>query len=114
VAKSGNASWRFPGISAYIKHHSSKINEMCNLLRNIRFPNAVGPEESQRTLTELNHELWNRAADMVLQVEEVVVGLGQRLASEVHEIGRQALLSRDEIEKLPAIISFLGRQNERK
>ncbi|NQU33213.1 MAG: hypothetical protein HQ521_08265 [Bacteroidetes bacterium] len=60
-------------------------------------------EEANESLQSINDELWAEAIEMVQKDQNVIKGLGERLAFEITRIGEKVVLTNSEIEELPAI-----------
>lgn len=92
---------RYIGVSAKDDH--SKVRELANLLRNLRFP-ASERAEADAQLNESDLDLWNRAAVVVEREHEYIVGLANRLASEVKVLGKAYSISEAELKSLPSLV----------
>jgi len=88
---------------------STKVTELCNILRNITHADETDQSKMNETLKLISGELWSKSLDLVIKSKEVIYGLGGRLATEVKSIGKEYRLSKEEIENLPAIKEYLDK-----
>jgi hypothetical protein len=86
----------------------AKARELIQTLRNIRFPDTATEEEIQKNLDLIDHQLWNKAADIVLAESVIIEGLGQRLAGDIRYTNESVTLSAEELEALPVIRDRFG------
>jgi hypothetical protein len=85
------------------KSDYDKCRELLQILNNITYPEAKDDGESTQNLKKISDELWEKAAGMVEQEHEIIVGIGTRLAYGVEHVGHIFELSNDEINNLQAI-----------
>ena len=84
----------------------TKCRELLQILNNICFSSSTY-EEAQNNLQAINDELWNIAADIVQDENDIIEGLGRRIGSEIKSINKKFTLTNEEIESLPAISEWL-------
>lgn len=86
----------------------AKANELIQLIRNIQFGGENCEEMVQAQLSEIDAALWKHAAEIVEREQAAIVGLGERLASEVKFIGRSYCITAAELRSLPALWRFFN------
>jgi len=82
---------------------NAKARELIHLIRNIRHPHITAREEIQSGLDAICSDLWNRAISLIEQDQEIICGLGGRLASELRETQQEFELTEAELETLRLI-----------
>lgn len=87
---------------------ADKVRELVQLLRSIRYPDTTTEEEVQAELDKLEFDIWNKAAEIVMADQEIIVGLGQRIAGDVKATNQKVALSAQELESLPVIRDRFG------
>lgn len=85
-----------------------KVRELMNLLRNLKAPDAYGEGEPQASLSAIDNELYNRAAEVVIQEKDLIIGLADRITSEVKALKQRVVISREELLALPALVARFG------
>ena len=95
-------------INKYGTDDYSKVRELIHLIRNIKYPNDESEEERQKHLTEIENPLWDQAAALVEANHDLIEILADTLASEVKEINKEARLTKETIDRLPAIATRFG------
>jgi len=75
----------------------AKVRELLYVLRNVSRPGTDLSDEDalQAEINELNHRLFNRAAELVEAYAETIIGLGDNLASQVKAVGEIVILKAD-------------------
>ena len=76
----------------------SKIRELLNLLNNIKLDNNIDP---QKSLTEIEIELWNKAIDMIEKESQLIEGVASKFASLIKETHTKYILSEKDLEEIP-------------
>jgi hypothetical protein len=75
----------------------SKIRELLNLFNNIKSSNST---EAQKSLTEIEIELWNQAIDMIKQESQLIEGVAGKFASLIKDTHTEYTLSAEDLEKI--------------
>lgn len=73
------------------------------ILNNIKFPEAKNASEANENLDKISSELWNKTTEIILKEQEIIVGLANRLVSDIKLVGCKVELSKEENEDLPSI-----------
>lgn len=85
------------------KNDFDKGRELIHALRNIKYPNDRSNTEIQQHLSELDSDLFNRAAVLVEAESELINGFGQRIAQEFRQINSPITLTIEDLNRLPAV-----------
>jgi len=85
-----------------------KARELIQLWRNLKYPEAETPDEIQAGLTELDLLVWNRAADIVEQEQELIEGLAEHLAMDVKHLHRKVMLTEADLAAIPKLKERFG------
>jgi hypothetical protein len=96
-----------------VRNHSGrndydKARELIQLIRNIRYPETDNEDEVQKNLNDIDGELWNKAADCVLADQNIIEGLGARLADGVKSANVKYTIEGRVINSLPEIVKRFG------
>lgn len=82
----------------------AKARELVHLIKNIEHGAPANDEEDQVQLSELDIDLWNAAAQLVVQERECIEAVGSRLASKVQSINQEYCLRDDELRSIPELM----------
>lgn len=87
----------------------AKVRELVHVLRNVSHPstNLSDEKELQTELNELNGRLFNRAAELVEDLAETIIGLGCNLANRVKAQGEVVKLTANYLEALPGVQNII-------
>lgn len=86
----------------------AKCRELLQILNNICNSNS-NDQEAQNNLQLINDELWKLATELVENENQIIEGLGQRVASEIKNFNEKFILTNKEIEALPAVSAWLNK-----
>jgi len=85
-----------------------KIRELMNLLRNLKAPDAHGEGEPQASLSAIDNDLYNRAAEAVIREKDLINGLAARITSEVKSLRQRVVIPKQELMALPTLVGRFG------
>lgn len=85
-----------------------KIQELMNLIRNLKSPDAFGEGATRASLSGINNELYNRAAEAVMCEKDIIDGLAARITSDVRSLNQRVVISEQELLVLPDLVARFG------
>ncbi|MDQ6967107.1 MAG: hypothetical protein Q9M14_00310 [Mariprofundaceae bacterium] len=108
--KSGKVNLEYANkcLNGDAKNDFAKARELLQIIRNIKYPNDIIEVEMNKHLNMISDDLWEKA---ILRVEsdcELIEGLSDRLASEVHAVNTEVRLTAKAIDETPKIIERFG------
>lgn len=80
-----------------------KAEELLHLVRNIDYPDKDDETMMRSQLAKLGSELWNQAAQIVMDEHALIENLAQRLAAKVEHLNRPYRLSETELVAIEAL-----------
>lgn len=85
------------------KDDYSKIRELVQTLRNIKYPDVINPDDVQKGLDEIDTEMIQNAGKIVMERLDLIQGVGESIYRKIKKYNVNYELSEDEINNIPKI-----------